>query len=344
MWDLNQILKESEIDKTLKEIERKSKLFEKNRSILSKDISSKDFVKMLEDSEEISRLKSLIQVRTYLKFSENTADTKISAFMSRISKLFTELGNKKMFFNLWIRDLDDKNFTKLLKDSGKFKYHLERIRVLKPHTLSEREEQLISLKNIVGISTVEKIYDVFTNSFVYDLKDKKDLTQDELLKYVKDPDPKVRRETYDALLGKYEKNENVIGEIYSAVQTDMEISGKKIRNFKTPYEATLLSHDVSEKVFNMILDLTKKNKGIFKEYFDLKFKYLGIKGNRYDLYAPVNSKSKEYSFEESKKIVLDSFKEFSEEFYQAANKTFEDKTIHSDVQKRQNEWRVLLFL
>ena len=73
------------------------------------------------------------------------------------------MGNRILFFEIWFKDLPDEAAGKLIAGSGDLKYFLESIRRFKPYTLSEKEEKLLTLKDVNGIDALVSLYEMITN-------------------------------------------------------------------------------------------------------------------------------------------------------------------------------------
>ena len=71
--------------------------------------------------------------------------------------------------------------------------------------------------------------------------------------------------------------------------------------------------------------------GVVEEYYKLKTQLLGLETlYDYDRYAPLLcSEDSEFSYEESKKLVLETFLEFSPRFYEIAKCAFDEGWIDS---------------
>jgi oligoendopeptidase F len=83
-----------------------------------------------------------------------------------------------------------------------------------------------------------------------------------------------------------------------------------------------------------LLDVCQKNAGIFQRFFSLKAKLLGMKKlRRYDIYAPLTSSSKKYSFNDASELVLDSFNRFDPDFTKMALKVISENHVDSEVRK-----------
>ena len=52
-------------------------------------------------------------------------------------------------------------------EAGDYRYWLEEIRHSKPYTLTEPEEKIINIKDVTGVSALDKLYDFITNRYTY---------------------------------------------------------------------------------------------------------------------------------------------------------------------------------
>jgi oligoendopeptidase F len=127
----------------------------------------------------------------------------------------------------------------------------------------------------------------------------------------------------------------VLNEIYKNIVIDGTTEDLKIRGYKTPISSENLSNEIDDKTIETLLKTIRKNTSVFSEYFKLKWKINQKKGkkyefSRYHIYAPYPVKiTEKFDFEKSKKIMLELFKGFSEEFYKAANEIIEKKHVHA---------------
>jgi oligoendopeptidase F len=147
--------------------------------------------------------------------------------------------------------------------------------------------------------------------------------------------PKDRKDAYDVLLGKFIENSNVLTELYKNIVMDWCNEGIKIRKHSSPISIRNISNDIEDKAVQALMNVVRKNSGIFAEYFKIKHKLNSDVGAKYDfsryhLYAPYDIKiSESYDYEKSKTLVFDTFKKFDERFYTAAKDIFDRKHVHS---------------
>jgi oligoendopeptidase F len=94
-----------------------------------------------------------------------------------------------------------------------------------------------------------------------------------------------------------------------------------------------LSNDLPDTVVETLLEVCRKNVGLFQRYFRLKAGWLGIssgKLNRYDIYAPLVESDKTFEYGAGKKIVLDSFNKFSPQIAKLAQRVFDENHLDSE--------------
>ena len=333
VWDLTELTNNKPIDTLFKEVESQLKVIENYKEKFTKDISTKDFNKLIDELEKYDILFSKIAQFIHLKFRENTADKEYIALKNRISQVGAEHSNRILWFHLNFVKFPKKDAEKLIESCQKANYDLKQMRLNKKYVLSDKEEKLINIKDSNGLSKLGSIYTILSGSFTFKWEDK-ELTIEEVRKYVKDTDPSKRKKAYDLIWEKYQDNNNIFGEIYTAILQDQFKEDVELRKYKEAISVRNTSNDIKDKTIETLLKVYEKNKHLFQDYFKLKAKALNMnKLKRYDVYAPITEKKVEIPFEEATEMVLKTFKEFSEEFYLLADSIFKNKHIHSPVKK-----------
>jgi len=336
-WNLNDIypnFSEENLNKTLDSVRKKVEKFEDHRDKLKSGISGKEVFKMIQELESISREAGSVGAYAHLKLSEDTTSHEWNAVSSKLDQFGAEIGNKLLFFSIWWKDLDDKNAEKILKDLGKYEFMMREKRKFKPYTLKENEEKIINIKDITGGSAMSNIYDIITNSYTYDFEGKKDISQAEVMENVKSPNAKLREKAYETVLGRYGNEESVLGELYRNIVLDWVNEGIKLRNYKSSIAVRNLGNDIPDEAVDVLLNVCRKNVGIFQDYFKLKAKIIGMKKlRRYDVYAPIKGSQKKINYDDALNTVLGVFKSFDYKFYECASRVINEQHIHSDIQR-----------
>ncbi|KER06685.1 Oligoendopeptidase F protein [Marine Group I thaumarchaeote SCGC AAA799-E16] len=342
-WDLSELAKNPKspaFQKQIKGLENQAKKFEKIKSKLDPKMSSKKFMDILNQVEEISEKMSKIGGYASLSYSSDTQSDEATSLMTRMSKLGSDISNKILFFDLWWKtQVDEKNAKRLIKDAGELSEYLAHKRLIAKYSLSEPEERIINTLDVTGISALVKLYDKITNAFEYQMKignKTKTMTREELTNYVRDTKPKIRETAYKTILGKYNENKGVVGEIYQNIALNWKDEGIDIRGYKTPISMRNIGNDVDDKTIEALLTVCKKNAPVFQKFFIQKAKMLKMKKlRRYDIYAPAaaNIKEKNYSYNKSVKLVFESLGKFSNTLEDFARKVFNENHIDSSVRQ-----------
>jgi oligoendopeptidase F len=342
-WDLSELTKNPKgpaFQKQIQKLEKQARKFERIKSKLDPKMSSKKFMGILQQVEEMSEKMSKIGGYASLSYSSDTQSDEATSLMTQMSKLGSEISNKILFFDLWWKTkVDKKNAKRLMKDAGELTEYLSHKRLFAKYALSEPEERIINTLDVTGISALVKLYDKITNAYEYKMKignKTQTMTREELTNYVRSTNPKIRETAYKTILTKYTENKGVIGEIYQNIVLNWRDEGIEIRGYKTPISMRNIGNDVDDKTIESLLSVCKKNSSVFQKFFVQKAKMLKMKKlRRYDLYAPAaaNIKEKNYTYKKSVKLVFESLGKFSETLEEFARKVFNENHIDSSVRQ-----------
>lgn len=339
-WTLDALLPSAapaEITRALKEFEKRVQTFEAWRRKFKPTMSVKSFLAALGDYEAMQVAGIRLMYFASLRFYADTQNQEALALMTRLESQFAEVQNRVLFFSLWWKALDNTNAKRLLKAAGDLRYWLEEMRHFKPHTLTEAEEKVINLKNVNGVSGLEKVYETLTNKFTFTLEvegEKKTLTRDTLAVYFRSPDPKLRAAAYQELYRVYSEQAPVLAQIYGYIVNDWRSDNVGLRHFASPIAVRNLANDLPDAVVDTLLKVIAKNAKVFQRYFKLKAKWLGMeKLRRYDLYAPLSRSDKRYDYDTAVNMVLDTFQAFSPKVAEAAQSVFAANHVDSDVRQ-----------
>jgi oligoendopeptidase F len=325
------------LESAFDQVEEQIASFEGVRGKLSPEISSEQFLDVVRASEEFTRVLHKLDAFAGLAFAADTQDQAAQTLQSRVQQFMADINNRILFFSLWWKDLDEGNARRLMEASGDYRYHLEEMRHFKPHTLSEAEEKVVNLKDVTGSSALITLYDAITNRYVFKVKvdgKTEELTRGQLMNLVYSTDPKIRAKAYREQFRVYAADGSVLGQMYQTRVRDWYNENVSLRKFKTPNSARNLMNDIPDEAVDALLEVARKNAAVFQRFFKLKAKQLGVnKIRRYDIYAPVAGSTKKYSFEEAASMVLDSFRSFSPEFGELAQRVFDQNHLDSEIRK-----------
>jgi len=326
-----------ELESAFDVIDEQVTSFEGLRSNLTPDMPADRFMDVVRASEEMTRVAIKVSSFAGLAFSADTQDQAALSLQARVQQFLADMENRVLFFDLWWKDLDDENAKRLMEPSGDYRYYLEEMRNFKPHTLSEPEEKIINLKNVTGSNALITLYSSITNRYVFKLEvdgEVKELTRGQMMPYVQGPDPDLRAAAYQEIYRVYGEAGPILGQMYQTRVRDWRNENLTLRKFSSPIAVRNLGNDIPDKAVDALLDVARKNAGIFQRYFKMKAKVLGMdKLRRYDIYAPVVQAEKTFEFGEAAQMVLDSFADFDPKIAEMARRVFEEDHLDSEVRK-----------
>ena len=310
--------------------------FENARPELTESIQPERFISLLQTLESIVRLRSRLVGYAYMHFTEDTGSQEARTFKSRVEEIDADAANRTLFFELWWKSLNDKKTGELKSSATQFSYYLQRLIQTKQYTLAEQVEQAINLKDLTGRSVLLQIYHQIRDAFSYEVTlqgERKRLTEEQVRDLFYSSKMEERRDGYLAMLGKFEKNKDVLGEIYKALVKDWANEGIKLRKYSSPISIRNIGNDVPDEAVNVVLETCRENSHLFQQFFKLKSKILELSEfSRTDIYAPIGEESeKTYSWEEGSKLVINTFQSFDNTFAELALNLFSKSHIDSEV-------------
>ena len=330
-----------ELESAFDVIEEQVTSFEGLRSNLTPDMPVDRFLDIVRASEEMTRVAIKLSSFAGLAFSADTQDQTALSLQARVQQFLADMENRTLFFDLWWKDLDDENAKRLMESSGDYRYYLEEMRHFKPHTLSEPEEKIVNLKNVTGSNALITLYSSITNRYVFKLEvdgEIKELTRGQMMTYVQGPDPELRAAAYQEIYRVFGNDGPILGQMYQTRVRDWRNENLTLRKFSNPIAVRNLGNDIPDKAVDALLDVARKNTGIFQRYFKMKAKLLGMeKLRRYDIYAPVVQAEKTFEFDTAAQMVFDSFADFDSKIAELARRVFDEDHLDSEVRKGKRE-------
>ena len=326
-----------EMKAAIKQLEDQAAAIEKWRERLGNDISDKDFLALLQLMESNGRLVGRVAQFAGLFFAEDTQNQQAQSFQAQIDQKLAELRNRTLFFSLWWKSLDDKTADRLLKISGEFEYYLRQIRNFKPYTLAEPEEKIINIKDVTGASALQTLYSSLTDRYVFKVEvegETKELTRAQLMPLIYGPNADLRAAAYQELYRVFGTDGPILGQIYQSLSRDWHNENIDLRKFSSPIAVRNLGNDIPDEVVDTLLGVSEENSRVFQRFFNLKAKLLKTKKlRRYDIYAPVTSSDKRFSYEQAVNLTLDCFAEFDPKMEQLSRNLFEAGHVDSEGRK-----------
>ncbi|MFW9926939.1 MAG: M3 family oligoendopeptidase [Candidatus Thorarchaeota archaeon] len=218
---------------------------------------------------------------------------------------------------------------------GEYKHKLEKIQREIPHMLSETEEQVIIAKDQNGIQAWQILQGDWLASQTYDIEidgEMKTLPYGEIVGLYEHPDRDLRKRAHEIVYEGLSKDDIVWSSALRSVFAD-HLTMCKLRKWPSPMTQSFIANDVDEATITALMNTIEKNVGSFQRYLKLKAKAMGLEilGN-WDIEAPLpNVPTKKYSWEEAKKLNIESYTEFDKESGEWIDEMYEKRHIDAVV-------------
>lgn len=333
-WSIDEMYSDSQaIEKDIQKIKELIEECKKFKGILAG--SKENLYEALNLSEQASRILQNLYVYTHMKSHEDTRINKNQADATKTDMLSTELSMATSYMVPEIIAMDINKLEEYLKDDklSHYKKHIDDILRLKPHTLNEREEELLAaVSDLSGVP--ENVYDMlsFADLQFPEIEDEEGkkvrVTHSNFSLFLKSKNQRVRKDAFEALYSIYNQYKNTFAAIlYGGIKG--EIFYAKTRKYESALQASLFQDDVSVEVYDNLIAAVHENLHTLNEYSELKKKFLGLdKINMYDLYVPLTDNfDMEIPYEKAQEIILEALKPLGEEYLENVKKAFSEGWI-----------------
>jgi oligoendopeptidase F len=268
----------------------------------------------------------------HLLFAADSGNETNRALSQRCSELGNRLSQQLLFFDLELMGLPDERFEALsaLPEAASYVHFLQGIRKFRPYTLKENEERLLTRKNLTGVNAFTKLYDELSASFTYLMEldgKEQEFTGEELLGLQHHPSGDVRFRSMTTFLEKHGEHSIVFNSVFNNMSLDHG-QEMELRGYSTPIQPTNIGNEIPDDAVEHLMTVTESNYGLAQEYFLLKARMMGIdKLRNCDVYAPVAEADKKYTFDEARKMVVDSYTDYDPNYGRIVNAFFDERRV-----------------
>jgi oligoendopeptidase F len=346
-WDLTDFYESIDdplIEKDIKELKKLVEDFYQKvkGNLVNPSVTPKQLLKWYQEYEQVIEQLTNLDRYSRLVYSINSLNDDVKSFRSKIEDHKARIQEKLLFFNLELNMISESKFYEL-KDAPELKNYAHALkfnRLKKKHQLSEKEEQIILMKDITGASAFIKLYNELKSSFVFDFEvdgKKKKLTEAELFSFMYHQDKDLRFRALNTIVSKYKKYEMIFTHTFNNTLKSWDLECKK-KNFNTPISLRNLENEVSDKSVEILGEITTKSYSIVEKYYNLKKKILNLPElHMSDIYVPVGQITRNYSFKEAIQLIKDADEKFYPEFKEIIERMVFSN--HIDVTPRQGKNR-----
>lgn len=229
-----------------------------------------------------------------LQQAEDSANNDYLTRIGQLQNLLTVIGELAAFVVPEIQAIDDARWSAFLQEGllAEWRNQLHKIRRMRPHILSEREERLLAL----GSVALDGYDDTFSQLTNVDMKfgtlrdetgRERPLTQSTYSSFLLRRDPVVRRNAFEQFYREFQDHQYTLAAALSySVKAD--VFRARARNYPSALEASLFKDDIPVAVYDGLVASVRRGAPALLHYYDLRRRVLGLDElHAYDTSVPL---------------------------------------------------------
>lgn len=266
----------------------------------------------------------------------NDQELGISKSLERKTKsehLYTDFGNNNSFFDSELLQLSEESYNKLFlfRKLEEYKNYLDNIYRKKEHILDEDKEIIVN--NLVNaMDTYEGIYSNLKNSEIdYGTitidGENIDISTTNYRKLIKNRNEEIRKNVYDSFNKGLDKHKQTFSMLLNSY-VSMKEKSANIYNYKNSWDAKLFGLNMSNNIFEKLVDAVMNNTKPINRYFELKAKTLNKeKLDMCDFALELVNNDAKYTIEEAQSLILEALKPLGNEYLSKIKEIFDNRYI-----------------
>jgi oligoendopeptidase F len=336
-WDLEPLVDgdgPAGVDRLLDEADRRATAFAEAHAGQVDQLDSPALAEAMRELEAIVDLVGRAGSYASLRFAADTQSPENGALLAKVQERGTSIETRLIFFDLEWAALPDERADELLQAEGldRVRHHLRTLRRYRPHLLSEPEEKILTEKAQTGRDAWSRLFSELTSAIRVDVPGgEQTVPLDVALSRLASPDREERRNVAEAVTAALAPGLRTRAFILNTLLLDKSVDDR-LRRYPTWIASRNLANEASDESVQALLDAVKAHYELPRRWYRLKARVLGIdRLTDYDRMAAVTGEDVQMGWEESTRLVLDSFDDFSPVMGDTARRFFEGRWIDAPV-------------
>jgi oligoendopeptidase F len=312
-WDLSSLFKsDADWEPAFGKWERQIAGYEKFKEKLGE--SAEMLSACLQFDASIDRAGERLGVYAFLRAAEDQGNSDYQRMKGRYQHVATKAAEAASFIRPQIMAIPSERMDEFLRsrELAEWRLALERVLRYRPHTLSQREENLLAMQGQMSEASNE-IYRQLNDA---DLKwgmvrnekgEVVELGHSSFSAFLHSPSRKVRKEAFGKYYAQYEAHRNTIAaSLNGSVQRDVYYA--RARNYPSALEAALFDDRVPVSVYDNLIESVHRNLPAVYRYLDVRRRKMKLKEiHQYDTYVPIlTDLDKRHTWDQAVKTVTES--------------------------------------
>jgi len=320
------------IDADLDEADRRADAFAATYRGRVASLGAKEMAELLAEYEAIAELGAKPGEFAGLWWSTQSDDPARGALLQKATERGSRLRQKLVFLDIEWANTPDTAAGRLIADPlvSRWKHWLVTTRRYRPHLLSEPEEKILQEKSVTGAAAWARFFDEVHGANRYEWEGEL-VPEEVVLSKLHDPDRAVRRGAAASVTKGLRAIERTTTYIANTLLAD-KASDDGLRKYPAWISARNMDNQVDDATVDALVSAVIGRYDIVARYYRLKRSLLGLDELfDYDRYAPLPAADRRYSWEESRRIVLEAYRRFHPRMAEIAARFFDGRWIDADV-------------
>lgn len=296
---------------------------------IERETAPQKLARLIRDFEEhMDEFAKSIQY-AWMRYSVDTESVESQKVLGIIQQLSAQLQEQDAIVEVKLASLSNDVLEEIIKMDGNYEHMIRHIVEKRKHLLSKDAEQVFALTSVSRRDGIAKIHSRLQSSYTFEMEldgEKKTLTVEEIKALRRSTNGELRKRAMKLFLERFQDDAIVLTEVYNLVVRDYDTESR-LRRFPRPISMMNFANEVSDDIVDRLIDVTNEKTEILRKYYDWKSKVIGEKLTLADIYAPISNKKKEFSFEEAKDIILESYYAFDEKAGSVVESFFKEERI-----------------
>ncbi len=292
-WDLSSLYADDEAwERDFRRFQQQAKGYAKFRGKLGQ--SAKHLADCLRFDSRLDRLAEKVGTFAFLRTTEDQTNSDTQRMLGRFQNAATRASEAASFIRPEILAISRSRITQFLKsrEMQPFALGVERLLRFKPHTLGDKEEQLLAMQGEMAQSPRNIFRQLLDSDMKFGaIEDEKgrqiELTNATFMQLLHSPKRSVRKAAFHQYYDQFRGHENTLAAALSgSVQTDVYYA--RARGYDSALAAALFPDNVPAAVYESLIAAVRDRLPALYHYYDLRRRKMRLRDiHHYDTYVPI---------------------------------------------------------
>ncbi len=298
--------------------------------------SAADLLNYFQFSSDVAKQFSRLSIYCSLLYDQDRGNADNLARDKEMEQAYTDYSLLAAFARPELAAISSETFQQFLAEEPRLQqYSMDILRIErnKAHTLSDAEEELLSLTNLLG-DVPYTAFGIFSNAempwprVVLSSGEEVEVNQAAFSQYRASANRDDREKVFYAFWQNYKLFEGTMGELMNG-NIRQNVFYARARRYPSALEASLYRNNIPVEVYHSLIENVHRALPTFHRYLALKQRLMQLDTLKYsDIYAPaVADVELSYSYEEAQQLVLEALTPLGDDYKAVVKRAFDEQWI-----------------